>query len=164
MGYGFPAALGAKIGNPDKDVIAISGDGGMQMNIQELATAVALELPIILCVFNNGYLGNVRQWQELFFNKRYSYTCLRYRKSCNRNCMESDKCCPPYTPDFVKLAQSYDAYGIRVTKEEDIASAFDYALSHKDAPTIIEFIIEREADVFPMVPTGNPLSDMIMDC
>ncbi len=164
MGYGFPAALGAKIGNPDKDVIAISGDGGMQMNIQELATAVALELPIILCVFNNGYLGNVRQWQELFFNKRYSYTCLRYRKSCNRNCMDSDKCCPPYTPDFVKLAQSYDAYGIRVTKEEDIASAFDYALSHKDAPTIIEFIIEREADVFPMVPTGNPLSDMIMDC
>lgn len=164
MGYGFPAALGAKIGNPDKDVIAISGDGGMQMNIQELATAVALELPIILCVFNNGYLGNVRQWQELFFNKRYSYTCLRYRKSCNRNCMDSDKCCPPYTPDFVKLAQSYDAYGIRVTKEEDIASAFDYALSHKDAPTIIEFVIEREADVFPMVPTGNPLSDMIMDC
>ena len=71
MGYGLPAAIGAKLGNPQKDVIVISGDGGMQMNIQEFATAVALELPLILIVFNNGYLGNVRQWQELFFNKRY---------------------------------------------------------------------------------------------
>jgi acetolactate synthase-1/2/3 large subunit len=86
MGYGFPAAIGAKLGNPDKDVICISGDGGMQMNIQEMATAVALELPLILCIFNNSYLGNVRQWQEMFFNKRYSYTCLRHRKNCERNC------------------------------------------------------------------------------
>lgn len=164
MGYGFPAAIGAKLGNPDKDVIAISGDGGMQMNIQELATAVSLEMPLILCVFNNGYLGNVRQWQELFFNKRYSYTCLRYRKSCNRACMDEGKCCPPYTPDFVKLAESYGAQGIRVTKEEDIEKAFEYADSNRKVPTIIEFIIEREANVYPIVPTGNPLSDMIMDC
>lgn len=164
MGYGFPAAIGAKLGNPERDVIAISGDGGMQMNIQELATAVALELPLILVVFNNGYLGNVRQWQEMFFNKRYSSTCLTYRKSCQRDCMNKDKCCPKYTPDFVKLAESYDAYGIRIMKEEDIEEAFAYARAHKDAPTVIEFIIEREANVSPMVPGGKPLYDMIMDC
>ena len=164
MGYGFPAAVGAKLGNPNRDVIAISGDGGMQMNIQELATAVALELPLTLVVFNNGYLGNVRQWQEMFFNKRYSSTCLTYRKSCERDCMNKDKCCPKYTPDFVKLAESYDAYGIRVMKEEDIEKAFAYAKEHKNAPTPIEFIIEREANVSPMVPGGKPLYDMIMDC
>lgn len=164
MGYGFPAAIGAKLGNPERDVIAISGDGGMQMNIQELATAVALELPLTLVVFNNGYLGNVRQWQEMFFNKRYSSTCLTYRKSCERDCMNKDKCCPKYTPDFVKLAESYDAYGIRVMKEEDIPKAFAYAREHKNAPTLIEFIIEREANVSPMVPGGKPLYDMIMDC
>lgn len=164
MGYGFPAAIGAKIGNPEKTVIAISGDGGIQMNIQEMATAVALELPVIVVIFNNGYLGNVRQWQELFFNKRYSSTCLTYRKSCERDCMNKDKCCPKYTPDFVKLAESYDAYGIRITKEEEIAKAFSYALEHKNAPTVIECVIEREADVFPMVPTGKALDHMLMDC
>jgi acetolactate synthase-1/2/3 large subunit len=164
MGYGFPAAIGAKLGNPDKPVICISGDGGMQMNIQELATAVALELPLILCVFNNGYLGNVRQWQEMFFDKRYSSTCLRYRRKCNRNCQNRDKCCPKYTPDFVKLAESYDAFGIRVMEESQIEEAFAYADAHKDAPTIIEFVIEREANVSPMVPGGKPLDDMIMDC
>jgi len=163
MGYGFPAAMGAQIGNPDKTVIAISGDGGMQMNIQELATAVAYELPLILVVLNNGYLGNVRQWQEIFYNKRYSSTCLRYRKSCERNCMDKSKCCPTYIPDFVKLAESYDAYGIRITKEEEIAEAFAFAKKHKNAPTIIECIIDGEANVFPMVPTGKTLSDMILD-
>lgn len=163
MGYGFPAAIGAKIGNPDSTVIAISGDGGMQMNIQELATAVALELPLILIVLNNGYLGNVRQWQELFYQKRYSNTCLRYRKSCESNCTDKSKCCPKYTPDFVKLAESYEAYGMRISKEEEIAEAFAYALEHKNAPTVIECVIEREANVFPIVPTGKTLDDMIMD-
>lgn len=86
MGYGLPAAIGAKLGNPDKDVITICGDGGFQMNIQEMATAVVYELPVIICILNNGYLGNVRQWQEMFFNKRYSSTCLRYRKSCAAAC------------------------------------------------------------------------------
>lgn len=163
MGYGFPAAIGAQIGNPESTVIAISGDGGMQMNIQELATAVALELPLILVVLNNGYLGNVRQWQELFYQKRYSSTCLRYRKSCEHNCEDKSKCCPKYTPDFVKLAESYEAYGIRISKEEEIAEAFAYAREHKNAPTIIECVIEREANVFPIVPTGKTLDDMIMD-
>ncbi len=164
MGYGFPAAMGAQLGNPEKKVIAISGDGGFQMNIQEMATAVVLELPLILVVFNNGYLGNVRQWQELYFNKRYSSTCLRYRKSCERDCMNPDKSCPKYTPDFVKLAESYDAKGIRVEKEEDIEKAFAFADANTKEPTIIEFIIDPKANVWPMVPAGNTLDNMIMDC
>lgn len=163
MGYGFPAAIGAKLGNPDKPVICISGDGGMQMNIQEMATAVALELPLILCVFNNAYLGNVRQWQEMFYGKRYSSTCLKYRKSCDRNCKDKDASCPKYTPDFVELAKAYDGYGIRVENEAEIEPAFKIALEHTNAPTIIEFIIEREANVLPMVPGGKPLNEMIMD-
>lgn len=164
MGYGFPAAMGAQLGNPEKKVIAISGDGGFQMNIQEMATAVVLELPLILVVFNNGYLGNVRQWQELYFNKRYSSTCLRYRKSCERDCMNPDKSCPKYTPDFVKLAESYDAKGVRVEKEEDIEKAFAFADANTKGPTIIEFIIDPKANVWPMVPAGNTLDNMIMDC
>ena len=114
MGYGFPAAIGAKIGNPKTDVVVISGDGGMQMNIQEMATAIVYELPITICILNNGYLGNVRQWQEMFFDKHYSSTCMRYRKSCIANCNTPTECCPEYTPDFVKLAESYGAKGIRV--------------------------------------------------
>ncbi|WP_297421052.1 biosynthetic-type acetolactate synthase large subunit [Clostridium sp.] len=163
MGYGFPAAIGAKLGNPDKDVICISGDGGIQMNIQEMATAVALELPLILCVFNNSCLGNVRQWQEMFYKKRYSSTCLRYRKSCERNCRNAVIGCPKYTPDFVKLAQSYDAKGIRVHQTEDIDKAFEEAKSNKNGPTIIEFIIERYANVLPIVPGGNGLNEMILE-
>ena len=163
MGYGFPAAIGAKIGNQDKDVICISGDGGVQMNIQEMATAVVNELPIILCIFNNGYLGNVRQWQEMFFNKRYSSTCLRYRKSCEKNCANVEKCCPKYTPDFVKLAESYEGLGIRVFKENEIEEALLKAKENKKGPTIIEFIIESEANVLPMVPGGKPLNEMVME-
>ena len=164
MGYGFPAAIGAQIGNPDKTVICVSGDGGMQMNIQEMATAVALELPVIICVLNNGYLGNVRQWQEMFFDKRYSSTCLCYRRSCERDCMNRDKKCPKYSPDFIKLAESYDAAGIRVERTEDIRPAFEKARANKNSPTLIEFIIEREANVLPIVPGGNAIKDMIMDC
>ncbi len=167
MGYGLPAALGAKLGNPDRTVISISGDGGVQMNIQEIVTAMVYELPVIIVVFNNGYLGNVRQWQELFYNKRYSSTCLKYRKSCERNCRKcaaGQEKCPTYIPDFVKLAESYEAQGIRIFKEEDIKKAFDYALEFKEGPTLIECVIDREADVFPMVQAGKSLSEMIMDC
>lgn len=164
MGYGFPAAIGAKLGNMDKDVICISGDGGVQMNIQEMATAVSYELPVTLVILNNGYLGNVRQWQELFFNKRYSSTCLRYRRSCNRDCMNPDKCCPKYTPNFVKLAESYDAVGIRVTNEEELRAAFTKARENKNGPTVIEAYIDPDANVFPMVPGGKSLDQMIMDC
>ncbi|WP_400259632.1 biosynthetic-type acetolactate synthase large subunit [Candidatus Methanomassiliicoccus intestinalis] len=164
MGYGFPAALGAKIGNPEKDVIAITGDGGLQMNIQEMATAVVCELPVIICVMNNGYLGNVRQWQEMFFNKQYSSTCLRHRKSCPTPCSSPHDDCPQYTPDFVRLAESYGAQGIRVQKIEEIVPALQQAKKNKTTPTLIEFIIEREENVLPIVPPGSPLSNMIMDC
>ncbi len=163
MGYGFPAAVGAKIGNPDKDVIVISGDGGIQMNIQEMAAAVAYELPIIICILNNGYLGNVRQWQEMFFDKRYSGTCLRFRKSCSSACNTPNACCPQYTPDFIRLAESYGAKGIRVTKTVDIEPALRKAKETAKEPTIIEFIIEREENVLPMVPPGNSLCDMILE-
>ena len=162
MGYGFPAAIRAKIGNPKKDVVVISGDGGMQMNIQEMATAIVYELPITICILNNGYLGNVRQWQEMFFDKRYSSTCLRYRKSCAANCNNTDKDCPEYTPDFIKLAESYGAKGIRVTNESEIVPALMTAKDTKNIPTVIEFIIDREANVMPIVPPGNALDDMII--
>lgn len=163
MGYGFPAAIGAKLGNPHKDVIVISGDGGMQMNIQEMATAIVYELPIIICILNNGYLGNVRQWQEMFYDRRYSSTCMRYRRSCEIGCNKPKHCCPEYTPDFIRLAESYGAKGIRVTKAEDIKAAFESAQKNKEAPTVIEFIIDREANVMPIVPPGNPLNDMILE-
>ena len=161
MGYGFPAAIGAKIGNPETDVVVISGDGGMQMNIQEMATAIVYELPITICILNNGYLGNVRQWQELFFDRRYACTCMRYRKSCAADCNTPTKSCPPYTPDFVKLAQSYGAKGIRVTDENEILTALETAKRTKTVPTVIEFLIDREVNVMPIVPAGNALCDML---
>lgn len=162
MGYGFPAAIGAKLGNPDQDVIAICGDGGFQMNLQELATAITYELPIVICILNNGYLGNVRQWQEMFFDKRYSSTCLRYRKSCQTTCNTPSACCPEYTPDFIRLAESYGAKAIRVKRKEEIRTALEEAKNTRKVPTLIEFIIEPEANVFPIVPPGKPLSDMVM--
>lgn len=162
MGYGLPSAIGAKIACPDKDVISISGDGGIQMNIQELATAVCQELPITVCIFNNGYLGNVRQWQEMFYNKRYSSTCLKYRKSCDKNCKDKSKCCPEYTPNFIKLAESYGCQAIRVSSKEKVEKAFKQAKKNKKSPTIIEFIIDDRLNVLPMVPPGNPLQDMIL--
>lgn len=162
MGYGLPGAIGAKIGNPDTPVISISGDGGMQMNIQELATAVLEELPIISCIFNNSNLGMVRQWQKLFYGKRYSMTCLRSGAACRGKCGEVP--CPEYTPDFIKLAESYGAKGIRVTKKEEIAPAFEEARKSKKVPTIIEFEIDPEDLVYPMIQPGGTLEEMILDC
>lgn len=164
MGYGFPGAIGAQLGNLDRTVIAISGDGGMQMNIQEFATAVAQELPLILCVFNNNYLGMVRQWQKLFYGKRYSMTCLRARKECEGKCGTEECSCPPYTPDFVKLAESYGAKGIRVFKESEVKAAFEEAKKNTKVPTLIEFIIDPEEIVYPMVKPGGTLEEMLMDC
>lgn len=162
MGYGLPAAIGAKIGNPDRDVIAICGDGGIQMNIQELATAIVYELPVIICILNNGYLGNVRQWQEMFYKKRYSCTCLRYRKSCATFCNTPSASCPEYIPDFVRLAESYGAKAFRVQSLEDIKTTLEKSKDTKKVPTVIEFIIDPEENVLPIVPPGNSLSDMIM--
>ncbi len=163
MGYGLPAAIGAALGRPEMPVVSVSGDGGFQMNEQELATAACQELPIVICILNNSYLGNVRQWQEMFYGGRYSCTCLKKRKGCAAWCSEPSAACPPYIPDFVKLAESYGIEGIRVTKREDIAAAFARAKANKKAPTLIEFIIERECNILPMVPGGNALSEMVTE-
>ena len=141
MGYGFPAAIGAKVGRPEKAVFDIAGDGSIQMNIQELATAVTYKIPVKIAILNNGYLGMVRQWQELFYKKRYSYTTL-------------------VNPDFVKLAESYGAVGIRVTKKEEVRPAIKKALS-TDNIVLLDFHIEPEENVFPMVPAGEAINRMI---
>ena len=161
MGYGFPGAVGAQIGNPDSTVIAISGDGGMQMNIQEFATAVLEELPLILCVFNNTYLGMVRQWQKLFYGKRYSMTDLRAGAATRRG----EEHPPKYTPDFVKLAESYGAKGIRVTEKSEMKAAFEQAKANRalKVPTLIEFMLDPEVQVYPMVRPGGTLEDLLMD-
>ena len=161
MGFGFPAAIGAKIANREKPVICISGDGGMQMNIQEMATSVVQDAPVIVCILNNYYLGMVRQMQQLWYGKRYEATCLRRRKGCSPTCKGPNENCPPYTPDFVKLAESYGAKGIRVFKEEEIAPALEEAKKN-NVTTIIEFMIATEEIVLPMVKGGNPMSEMIL--
>ncbi|MDD5495797.1 MAG: biosynthetic-type acetolactate synthase large subunit [Candidatus Omnitrophica bacterium] len=145
MGFGFPAAIGAQLGNPKAAVFDIAGDGSIQMNIQELATAVANKLPVKIAILNNCYLGMVRQWQELFYKKRYSYTCL------------AGAC-----PDFVKLAESYGAVGIRVTKKDEVRPAIDKALA-TDNVVILDFQVEKEENVFPMVPAGEAINRMIGD-
>ena len=167
MGFGFPAAIGAQLGNPDKRVVCIAGDGGVQMTIQELATAVQLELPITLIIINNGFLGMVRQMQQFFHDKNYSGTCLRKRKSCEGKCNFDEnkipECCPPYTPDFIKLAESYGAYGIRVSDEDKLSDAFEEAKKNIDAPTIIEILIDFKDVVLPMVQGGKPLNNMLLE-
>lgn len=147
MGYGFPAAIGAKIGKPEAIVVDIAGDGSIQMNIQELAVAVIEKIPITIIILNNGYLGMVRQWQELFYNKRYAWTCLAD---------ETHTICP----DFVKLAESYGAKGIRITKKTEVRKALEKAIEEK-GPVLIDCIIEREENVFPMVPAGESISNML---
>ena len=162
MGYGFPAAIGAQFGNPTKRVFAICGDGGVQMNIQEFATAMHYHLPVTLVVINNGYLGNVRQWQQLFYDKRYACTNLLMDESAivTRDMIDNDEF--EYVPDFVKLAEAYGAQGIRVTKAEELEAAFTKADAFKKGPTLIECIVPTELNVLPMVPAGKSLSDMLL--
>ena len=162
MGYGFPAAIGAKFGNSHTPVFAICGDGGVQMNIQEFATAMHYHLPVTLVVINNGYLGNVRQWQQLFYDKRYACTNLLMDESAivTRDLIDKGKF--EYVPDFVKLAEAYGAQGIRVTKAEELRAAFTKADAFKKGPTLIECIIPTEVNVLPMVPAGKSLSDMLL--
>lgn len=142
MGYGFPAAIGAKLGCPDKTVFDIAGDGSIQMNIQELITAVSYKIPVKIAILNNFYLGMVRQWQELFYKRRYSSTDLK------RN------------PDFVKIAEAYGALGIRVDKKKDVRSALQKAIK-SPLPVVMDFVIEREENVSPIVPPGEALDQMI---
>ncbi len=141
MGYGFPAAIGVQVACPDEVVFDIAGDGSIQMNIQEMTTAVNYGLPVNVAVLNNGFLGMVRQWQELFYNRRYSQTELN-------------------NPDFVKLAEAYGAAGMRVTKGAELRPALEEAV-RDNRPVMLDFIIEREENVLPMVPPGQPLDKMI---
>ncbi|MEI8349241.1 MAG: biosynthetic-type acetolactate synthase large subunit [Candidatus Omnitrophota bacterium] len=141
MGFGFPAAMGAKIAFPEKLVFDIAGDGSIQMNIQELATCVCNKINVKVIIFNNGYLGMVRQWQELFYKKRYSHVCIT-------------------APDFVKLAQSYGAEGIRITKKEEVRKALEKAMSI-DNTVFVDIQVEPEENVFPMVPAGEAINRFI---
>ena len=136
MGYGFPAAIGAQAAFPDRLVFDIAGDGSIQMNIQELATAVLNKLPVKVAILNNQYLGMVRQWQELFFDKRYSSVNLAG------------------SPDFVKLAEAYGAVGLRAVEPSDVEGVIKEAIKVKK-PVLMDFVVDREEDVFPMVPAGG---------
>jgi acetolactate synthase-1/2/3 large subunit len=142
MGFGFPAAIGAQIGNPDRLVIDIAGDGSFQMNIQELGTAVAHQIPVKIVILNNFYLGMVRQWQEFFFNKRYSGTVL------------------DSNPDFVKIAEAYGAKGFRVKETKDLHNVLTEAFA-TPGPVIIDCQVDREENVLPMVPAGGSINKMI---
>ncbi|ACI19136.1 biosynthetic-type acetolactate synthase large subunit [Dictyoglomus thermophilum] len=145
MGFGFPAAIGAQIGNKDKVVIDIAGDGSIQMNIQELATAASEKLPVKIFILNNSCLGMVRQWQELFYERRYSCTLL------------------DVAPDFEKLAEAYGAYGRRVEKIEELDEAIEWALNINDSPVIVDIKVNREENVFPMIPAGGSIDKMLID-
>ncbi len=142
MGFGFPAAIGAAIAHKDAVVLNIAGDGSIQMNIQELATCVEYNIPVITCIINNGYLGMVRQWQEKLFDKHYSQTKIS-------------------APDFVKLAEAYGALGFRVEKEEDIVPVLQQAIEAR-RPVFIDFVVEPFEMVYPWVLAGNPINKIIM--
>lgn len=157
MGFGLPAAIGAKLANPKTPVVAIVGDGGFQMNVQELATAVINDLPIIICLLNNCWLGNVRQWQELYYGKRYQSTCLRRRATCPTRCVTMQEC-PAYVPNFQKLADSYEVKYKRVTSKEEIDEAFAFAMQQTEYPTLLEFMIDEEENVYPIILPGKDLS------
>ena len=161
MGYGFPAAIGAQVAFPDRVVFDIAGDGSIQMKIQELATAVLNELPVNIAILNNGYLGMVRQWQEFFFDKAYAFSCLGQRQSCPRHCNNPDDGCPPYVPDFVKLAEAYGAMGIRVEHPEDVEGAIREAIG-SPRTVILEFLVAREENVFPMVQPGAGINEIMI--
>ncbi|MBI2914811.1 MAG: biosynthetic-type acetolactate synthase large subunit [Firmicutes bacterium] len=143
MGFGFPAAIGAQVGRPGELVIDIAGDGSFQMNIQELATAASYNLPVKVAILNNRYLGMVRQWQELFYEGRYSNVCLA--------------CC---NPDFVKIASGYGVLGFSTAKKEEVRGVLEKALSH-DGPVVMDFRVARGENVFPMVPAGGSISEML---
>ena len=143
MGFGFPAAIGAQIARPDKTVVDITGDGSIQMNIQEMATALQYHLPVKIVILNNGYLGMVRQWQELFYDKRYASTCM----DCG--------------PDFIKLAEAYGALGLRATKPEEVIPVLEKGLSSPNT-VIMDFVVAKEECVYPMVPAGAPITEMLL--
>jgi len=143
MGFGLPAAIGAQMAHPDRMVVDIAGDGSIQMNIQEMATAVQYKLPVKIVILNNGFLGMVRQWQELFYGKRYAATCM--------DC----------APDFVKLAEAYGAAGLRAEKPAEVEAVLAEGLAI-NGPVIMDFSVEAEEGVYPMVPAGAPITEMLL--
>ncbi len=143
MGFGLPAAIGAQVAFPEATVVDIAGDSSIQMNIQEMATAVQSGLPVKVVILNNGYMGMVRQWQELFYDKRYVSTCM--------DC----------APDFVKLAEAYGAVGLRATKPEEVESVLSEGLKIPK-PAIMDLVVEKEEGVYPMVPAGAAITDMLL--
>jgi acetolactate synthase-1/2/3 large subunit len=145
MGFGFPAAIGAQFAHPDRTVVAIVGDGGFQMTLSELATAVIHKLPVKVVVINNHYLGMVRQWQTLFYENRLSGVDL------------------VGNPDFVKLAQSYGAKGMRVKRTSDLRRVLKTALDYRDGPCVIDAEVSKDENVFPMIPPGASVKDMILE-
>jgi acetolactate synthase-1/2/3 large subunit len=144
MGFALPAAIGAQMGLPDEQVWVTAGDGGFQMNIQELATVVQEKLPLKMAVLNNGYLGMVRQWQEFFYQKRYA---MSYMESL---------------PDFVKLAESYGHVGMQITRPGDVEGALIEMLKLKDRLVFMDFITDKTENVYPMIPAGGGQNEMIL--
>ena len=142
MGFGLPAAMGAQLGQPKRTVVAFTGDGGLQMTMQELVTIAYEKLPVKTIVLNNGFLGMVRQWQELFFDGRYASTTLT-------------------GPDFVKLAEACGMKGVRITERDNLKEELKDVLT-SDEPVLIEVVVEKEENVFPMVPPGAAVTDMIL--
>ena len=143
MGFGFPAGIGAKLGRPEKEVFVISGDGSFLMNAQELCTGKQHRVGVKVAILNNKFLGMVRQWQHLFFNNRYSYTCLECQ------------------PDFVKLAEAYECKGFSADKYSDVDKILKESLKINDRPVIMDFRVDREENVYPMIPAGASLDEMI---
>lgn len=161
MGYGFPSALGAKLACPQKEVICIDGDGSFQMTMSEMATAIHEKIKVIVLVINNYYLGMVRQWQELFYNERFS-SCLTAESGKRNKTNEPDPRTLKYIPDFVKFAEAYGALGLRIHKNEEVLPTLERALKSK-VPVVIDCIIHPEEKVFPMVPAGAGLDEIIVD-
>jgi acetolactate synthase-1/2/3 large subunit len=145
MGWGFPAAIGAQLGRPGEAVVAIVGDGGFQMTLSELSTAVINKLPIKILIINNRYLGMVRQWQDMFYDNRLSGVDLEGN------------------PDFVKLAQAYGMKGFRIKRSADVKKVLKAALAYNDGPCIIDAEVEKHDNVFPMVPAGASLRTMVLE-
>jgi acetolactate synthase-1/2/3 large subunit len=159
MGFGLPAAMGAAMSYPGKPVFDIAGDGSIQMNIQELATIALNRIPVKIIILNNSYLGMVRQWQDLFYKKRYSATCLRGGILCNE-CSGNGACKRAYIPDFIALAQSYSIPAFRADKPGDVEKVLRDGIA-VDGPALMEFIVAPEENVFPMVPAGMPIDEIL---
>ena len=160
MGFGLPSAIGAQFGKPKDLVFVIDGDGSFQMVSQELTTIKVNNLPVKIAILNNSYLGMVRQWQQIFHGKHYSASCLQADYTCPPGCSQPGSKCPPYVPDFVKLAEAYGITGLRVDKAKDVKKTIEKAIKTA-GPVLIEFIVEKEENVFPMVAPGAPINQMI---